>query len=119
MTASARPSLCFLGRCRTVTCLPPTWVSPWLWQSLSTIFLRCAEGPHPDTYFAPPNPLNPPKPPHHQQGIALGVPIFFATGSKAKAIGWTAVSGLAEPLGALIGLACQLGGALNPVAMGM
>lgn len=53
------------------------------------------------------------------EGIALGVPVFFATGSKWKAIGWAATSGLAEPLGALIGLALQLTGHLDPVAMGM
>ncbi len=53
------------------------------------------------------------------EGIALGVPVFFATGSKWKAIGWAALSGLAEPVGALLGLALQLGGRLNPVAMGM
>ena len=53
------------------------------------------------------------------EGIALGVPIFFATGSKWKAIGWAALSGAAEPIGALIGLALQLTGSLNPVAMGM
>jgi ZIP family zinc transporter len=53
------------------------------------------------------------------EGIALGVPVFFATGSKWKAIGWAALSGAAEPIGALIGLALQLTGRLNPVAMGM
>lgn len=55
----------------------------------------------------------------HAEGIALGVPVFFATGSRWKAIGWAAASGLAEPLGALIGLALQLTGRLNPVAMGI
>lgn len=53
------------------------------------------------------------------EGIALGVPVFFATGSRWKAIAWAAASGLAEPLGALIGLALQLTGHLNPVAMGL
>jgi ZIP family zinc transporter len=53
------------------------------------------------------------------EGIALGVPVFFATGSRWKAIGWAAASGLAEPLGALIGLALQLTGRLNPMAMGI
>lgn len=52
------------------------------------------------------------------EGIALGVPVFFATGSRWKAIGWAAASGLAEPLGALIGLALQLTGNLSTVAMG-
>lgn len=45
--------------------------------------------------------------------------MFFSTGSRWKAIGWAAASGLAEPLGALIGLALQLTGRLSPVAMGV
>jgi hypothetical protein len=53
------------------------------------------------------------------EGIALGVPIFFATGSKWKAIAWAAASGLSEPVGALIGMALQLTGNLDPTAMGM
>eukprot|EP00878_Enallax_costatus_P017386 GHUV01018260.1.p2 GENE.GHUV01018260.1~~GHUV01018260.1.p2 ORF type:complete len:125 (+),score=31.32 GHUV01018260.1:267-641(+) len=53
------------------------------------------------------------------EGIAVGVPIFFATGSRWKAIGWAAVTGIAEPLGALIGLAIQMSGQLNPLAMGI
>ncbi len=36
------------------------------------------------------------------EGIAIAVPLYYATGSKAKAIGQTALSGLSEPLGALI-----------------
>lgn len=49
----------------------------------------------------------------------MGVPVYFATGSRAKAIIFAAISGMAEPLGALIGLAVHLSGALNLVAMGM
>jgi ZIP family zinc transporter len=37
------------------------------------------------------------------EGIAVAVPIYHATGSKKKAIGYTLLSGLAEPLGAIIG----------------
>lgn len=37
------------------------------------------------------------------EGIAVSVPIFFATGSRAKAFGYSFASGLAEPAGALIG----------------
>lgn len=36
-----------------------------------------------------------------------------------QAIGWAAASGLAEPLGALVGLALQMTGSLNPMVMGM
>jgi len=37
------------------------------------------------------------------EGIAVAVPIFYATGSKEKAFLYSFLSGLAEPLGALIG----------------
>ncbi|WP_206680339.1 zinc transporter ZupT [Flaviflexus huanghaiensis] len=37
------------------------------------------------------------------EGIAVSVPIFYATGSRRKAFWLTAGSGLAEPLGALVG----------------
>ncbi len=37
------------------------------------------------------------------EGIAVSVPIFYATGSKRKAFGYSFLSGLAEPVGALIG----------------
>lgn len=37
------------------------------------------------------------------EGIAVAVPIYHATGSKKKAVGYTLLSGLAEPLGAIIG----------------
>ena len=39
------------------------------------------------------------------EGIAVAIPIFFATNSKKKAILWSFLSGMAEPLGALIGVA--------------
>lgn len=37
------------------------------------------------------------------EGIAVSVPLFYATGSKRKAFKWSFLSGLAEPVGALIG----------------
>jgi zinc transporter, ZIP family len=36
------------------------------------------------------------------EGIAVSVPIYYATGSKRKAFTWSVLSGLAEPLGALL-----------------
>ena len=36
------------------------------------------------------------------EGIAIAVPIYYATGSKLKALSKTLLSGLAEPLGAII-----------------
>ncbi|PKM85713.1 MAG: zinc transporter ZupT [Firmicutes bacterium HGW-Firmicutes-11] len=37
------------------------------------------------------------------EGIAVSVPIYFATGSKKKAFFYSFLSGLSEPLGALVG----------------
>ena len=37
------------------------------------------------------------------EGIAVSVPVFYATGSKGKAFVYSFVSGLAEPIGAIIG----------------
>ena len=38
------------------------------------------------------------------EGIAVSVPIYYATKSKRKAFTWSFISGVAEPLGAIIGL---------------
>ncbi|OFZ48239.1 MAG: zinc transporter ZupT [Bdellovibrionales bacterium RIFOXYB1_FULL_37_110] len=37
------------------------------------------------------------------EGISVSVPIYYATGSKKKAFIWSFLSGLAEPIGAIIG----------------
>jgi ZIP family zinc transporter len=37
------------------------------------------------------------------EGIAVSVPIFYATGNRGKAFGLSFLSGLAEPVGALVG----------------
>jgi len=37
------------------------------------------------------------------EGISVSVPVFYATGSRAKAFYYSFLSGLAEPIGALIG----------------
>lgn len=39
------------------------------------------------------------------EGVAVAAPVYAATGSRRAALGWAAVSGLAEPLGALLGVA--------------
>jgi ZIP family zinc transporter len=39
------------------------------------------------------------------EGIAVSVPLYYATGSRRKAFGLSFLSGLAEPLGALVGFA--------------
>lgn len=38
------------------------------------------------------------------EGIAVAAPVYAATGSRARAVGWAAVSGLTEPIGGLLGL---------------
>ncbi len=37
------------------------------------------------------------------EGIAVSVPVYFATGSRKKAFMWSFLSGLSEPVGALVG----------------
>ncbi|MFO7697355.1 MAG: zinc transporter ZupT [Anaerolineae bacterium] len=37
------------------------------------------------------------------EGISVSVPIYYATGNRRRAFGWSMLSGLAEPLGALVG----------------
>lgn len=37
------------------------------------------------------------------EGVSIAIPVFYATGSKSKAVLATVVSGFAEPIGALIG----------------
>jgi ZIP family zinc transporter len=39
------------------------------------------------------------------EGIAVAVPIYAATGSKSKAFWWSTLSGVAEPVGALLAAA--------------
>jgi ZIP family zinc transporter len=59
------------------------------------------------------------------EGISVSVPIFYATGDRKKAFIYSALSGLAEPVGAVIayfGLRLALGGesgAIPPQIMGM
>lgn len=52
------------------------------------------------------------------EGVAVAVPLRQATGSRTKALGWTFVSGLAEPLGALVGFALLMPW-LSPITMGV
>jgi len=42
------------------------------------------------------------------EGIAIAVPIYHATGQRSKAIKYSLLSGLAEPVGAIIGMALLL-----------
>lgn len=51
------------------------------------------------------------------EGIAVSVPIFYATGSRRQAFYWSLLSGLAEPLGALVAW-LLLASILTPVLLG-
>ena len=52
------------------------------------------------------------------EGIAVAVPLREATGSRKKAFWWATLSGLAEPLGALIGFGLLMP-VLGPATMGI
>jgi len=52
------------------------------------------------------------------EGIAVSVPVFYATGSKRKAFWLSFFSGLAEPVGALIGYLILMP-FLSPVVFGL
>lgn len=51
------------------------------------------------------------------EGIAVSIPIYYATGSRKKAFWYSFASGLAEPLGAIVGFLILLP-FLNPVVFG-
>jgi len=49
------------------------------------------------------------------EGIVVGMPIYYATGSKWKGFMWGCISGLSEPLGALLGYAILRGSDADPL----
>jgi zinc transporter ZupT len=53
------------------------------------------------------------------EGMVVALPIYYATGSRAWAFGLSALSGLTEPLGALIGLAVACTDSMKPVVFGI
>lgn len=52
------------------------------------------------------------------EGVSVAVPIFYATGNRKAAFGWSLLSGLAEPLGAVVGY-LALRPFLTPTVMGV
>lgn len=52
------------------------------------------------------------------EGIAVAIPIYLATGSKKKAFGYSFLSGLAEPVGAIVGYLILMP-FLSPFVMGI
>lgn len=51
------------------------------------------------------------------EGVSIAIPVYYASGSKTKAVAATAISGLAEPVGALIGY-IALASFLSPFVFG-
>ena len=52
------------------------------------------------------------------EGICVAMPIYYATGSKWKGFWWSFVSGLTEPVGALVGYGVLKGNDMSPAAFG-
>ncbi len=52
------------------------------------------------------------------EGLAVALPVYFATGSRSKALLYSFASGLAEPIGAILGYALLLP-FLGPTVMGI
>ena len=52
------------------------------------------------------------------EGIAVSVPVYYATGDRKKAFRWSLISGLSEPVGALVGFLVLLT-ILNDVIFGI
>ena len=60
------------------------------------------------------------------EGVAIATPVYFATESKCKALGWTILAGLAEPIGSILcwlvvgeGLSPAIEGVIYGVVAGM
>jgi ZIP family zinc transporter len=54
------------------------------------------------------------------EGIAVAVPVYYATGSRSRAFTWSFLSGVSEPIGALVAwllFAGLLGGALKGILL--
>ena len=52
------------------------------------------------------------------EGIAVSIPIFYATGNRKKAFVYSFLSGLAEPVGALVGYAI-ISSFINDIVFGI
>ena len=52
------------------------------------------------------------------EGLCVSIPIYYATGSRSKALGWALLSGISEPVGALIAYLILMDH-LGPMAFGI
>lgn len=50
------------------------------------------------------------------EGVVVAMPIYYATKSRWRAFGWSFVSGVAEPIGGLLGYAVLAGNGMSPIA---
>mmetsp|Transcript_20759 Transcript_20759/g.41959 ORF Transcript_20759/g.41959 Transcript_20759/m.41959 type:complete len:348 (+) Transcript_20759:34-1077(+) len=55
------------------------------------------------------------------EGLCVAIPIYYSTGNRHVAFGWALLSGISEPIGALIGYAIVVaaGGSISPLAYGI
>ena len=52
------------------------------------------------------------------EGICVAMPIYYATGNKWKGFWWSFLSGLSEPIGAIVGYGVLNGNDMSPAAFG-
>jgi ZIP family zinc transporter len=50
------------------------------------------------------------------EGVVVAMPIYYATKSRWRAFAWSFVSGVAEPIGGLLGYAVLAGNGMSPLA---
>ncbi|PNW75529.1 hypothetical protein CHLRE_12g530400v5 [Chlamydomonas reinhardtii] len=53
------------------------------------------------------------------EGMVIASAVYFGTGQRLKAVMWTALAALSEPLGGLIGLAVVCGGSMTDTVFGI
>ena len=52
------------------------------------------------------------------EGICVAMPIYYATGNKWKAFGWSLLSGVTEPIGGILGYLVLYGNGMSDEAYG-
>ena len=53
------------------------------------------------------------------EGLAVSMPVYYGTGSKKRGILWGTISGMSEPLGALVGYLILKGTDMSPITYGV
>ena len=52
------------------------------------------------------------------EGLCVSIPVYYATNNRLKAVGWALLSGISEPLGALLGY-LALRDSMSPITFGI